>query len=315
VVHGAVRLTFPTAEVDRRIARNWWLLAVVAGVVLAATAVVGWTIARWVTRPTRKVERAAATVAGGDLTARAPTDEGPPEVRELARGFNRMAQRLDTLMRAQRDFVADASHQLRSPLTALRLEIEDLPVRVDGAEGRERALAETQRLGRLVDGLLVLARPGTDQRPSQPTDVAPVVAARLAVWRPLADESAVGLTMDGASAATASAVPDHLEQILDNLIANALEVSPSQAAVRVTVEADPAQVRIRVRDQGPGMTAEQRARAFDRFWRGPEAEAGTGSGLGLAIARELARASGGDIELDAAPGSGLDATIVLPVAG
>lgn len=313
-VHGAVRITYPTQALDRRIAGNWWLLAVVAAVVLVATAAAGWAIARWVTRPTRQLERAVALAAAGDLTVRAPTDQGPPEVRALARRFNVMAAQLDRLLGAQRAFVADASHQLRSPLTALRLELEDLPVvGGEGEDGRERAIEETRRLGRLVDGLLLLARSDGEGRRPEPIDVAAVVRGRVATWRPLAEESGVSLQLEDAGLPRARAVAGHLEQILDNLIANALEVSPVGSTVTVSVTTGDV-VAVHVRDEGPGLEAEERDRAFDRFWRGPAAEPGTGSGLGLPIARQLARAVGGDVVLLAVDGGGTDAVVTLPAA-
>lgn len=313
VVHGVVRITYPTAEVTGRIRTNWWILAAVATVVLLATAGVGWTIARWVTRPTRQVAQAVALAAEGDLRARAPTDAGPPEVRDLAHRFNQMAHQLDELLGAQRAFVADASHQLRSPLAALRLEIEDLPVRPEGTEGHLRVLDELRRLNRLVDGLLMLARAEAPARDAEPVDIAALVRERAETWRPLADESDVRLELAGPAHAVALAVPDHVDQILDNLLANSMEVAPIGSTIELEVVAeDP--VHVVVRDAGPGMSPADRARAFDRFWRGERSQPGSGTGLGLPIARQLARACGGDLTLLPAPGRGTEALLTLPAA-
>lgn len=317
-LHGAVRITFPTAVVDARVEQRWLVLAVIAALVLAVTALVGVAFARWVTRPTRAVEDAVERFAVGDLDARAPTDHGPPEVRALARQFNDTAARVGELLAAQRAFVADASHQLRSPLTALRLELEELADDPDavGRGGAERAIAEVGRLARTVDGLLLLAR-ADGTRPTVATvDVGTVVADRVETWRAVAAEADVALTADAPEGLGALGVPGYPEQILDNLLANAIEAAPRGGSVHVAAWPDPevtpgsaSQVVVEVADDGPGMTAEQLGRAFDRFWRA--AGSGGGSGLGLPIARQLARASGGDLKLTSRPGAGLAARLEL----
>lgn len=315
VVHGTVRLTHPRTALDAAIRDNWLLLGVIAVVVLGLTAVVGVMFARWVARPTREIEQTTSALADGQLDARAPTDTGPPELRRLGVGFNAMATRIGDLIAAQRDFVADASHQLRSPLAALRLELEDLREEADPhlVEGLERAIGETHRLGRIVDGLLVLARADTSEADPERIDVAAVMRERVELWEPLAAERGVQL-QPRLEAAQASAIPEHLDQILDNLLDNALEVAPSDSVLRMTTTVTPTSVEIHVVDEGPGLSAGARERAFDRFWRSPDASAGSGSGLGLPIAQRLARSNGGDVRLDDAESGGVDAVVVLPRA-
>src|SRR5665213_86542 len=138
IVHGAVRLTFGTSAVEARIVRYWLVLAGIAAVVLLGAALVGVRLARFVIRPLRGLERAAAAVGEGDLDVRAPELDGPPEVRSLARVFNETVTKLEQLLRSQGEFVADASHELRTPLTALRLQLENGDV--------EKALHEVERL-------------------------------------------------------------------------------------------------------------------------------------------------------------------------
>jgi signal transduction histidine kinase len=302
VVHGAVRITYPTSELDVRVRRYRLALLAVAGLVLAAACAVGVLLARSVTRPLRRVEEAASRVGGGDLAARAPEDAGPPEVRRLARELNDTTGKLAALLHSQEQFVADASHELRSPLTALRLRLENLePV-------PEAALQEMDRLGRVVDELLALAR--ADAEPSPPTavDVADVTRRRVEIWQAFAGERGVRLEATGGEARAQTAT-GRLEQVLDNLLANALDVAPRGSVVRVEVARSSAWVELHVIDHGPGLSPEGRDRAFDRFWRGHGGRGG--SGLGLSIAKRLVTADGGEIELRAAPGSGIDAVVRL----
>jgi signal transduction histidine kinase len=323
-VHGAVRLSYSTDEITDRAHRYWLLLGAIAAVSLLASAVVGTLLARWVAKPVDELRRAATALGHGQLSARAPTESGPPELRELARAFNATATRLEMLVDAQQQFVANASHQLRTPLTALRLRLEMLEDHVDGdaTEDLAGASRELQRLARLVDGLLALARAERESSTStaEPLAVDAVLNERAEAWEPVAAERGVALRADGAGLSVL-ATADHLTQILDNLIANALEASPRGSTVHLYAEpgepgADGTRsITIHVTDEGPGLTVEQRERAFDRFWRASanRGELG-GSGLGLAIARQLARADGGDVRLDEAPGGGVDAVIRLPSA-
>ena len=297
VVHGAVRVTYPTSTVDARILRYWLLLAAVAGVVLAAAAVVGFRLARFVVRPLRGLEHAAAAVGDGDLSARAPENDGPPEVRSLARVLNATVGGLARLLESQEEFVADASHELRTPLTALRLRLENGDL--DGA------LAESVRLSELVNGLLALARADAQPASAEIVDAEAVASERVGAWRAAASERGVELELDATAAAPVRASAVRLAQVVDNLLANALEVAPRGSVVVVSV--GPAELR--VRDAGPGLTAEQRARAFDRFWRAGSGPGG--SGLGLAIVKRLVEADGGTAELADAPGGGLEAIVRL----
>ena len=314
-VYGAVRITYPTAAVEARVRRVWLALAGVAAVVLGVVALVGFALARSTTRPLRALEQATTALARGELAARAPIDQGPPEVRRLAATFNDMAARLGRLLDSQRAFVADASHQLRTPLTALRLRLENLEATTPPAAAGDlrAAVAETGRLARLVDGLLTLARAEAAPSRREVLDLAAVVADRQAAWTPLAAEQDVALTVHPTSAAAVWAVPGALEQVLDNLLANALRVAPAGSRIQLAIRKVGGWVELHVTDQGPGMPADQRERAFDRFWRGPASER-DGTGLGLAIVRQLLEASGGTAELRPSPDGGLDAVAHLQPA-
>ena len=286
------------------------MLAGIALLALAVATVAATSFAAFVVRPLRRLERAADAVGRGDLSVRAREDEGPPEVRSLARVFNETVARLEQLVRSREEFVADASHQLRTPLTALRLRLENLARDVIPSAQPELAgaSAEVERLAGLVDGLLALARADQAGSAGETVDLVEVARERVDAWSALAAERGLRLAaaMDGFATANASA--DRLRQVVDNLLENAFEVSPEGAAVTVIVRRGDGWAELRVRDEGPGMSAEDRARAFDRFWRG---RSGEGSGLGLAIVRRLVEADGGTVDLVDAPARGLEAVVRL----
>ena len=296
LVYGAIRITYPTSTLDHRINRYRLVLALVGLIVLAAAALVGTLLAHSITRPLRRLEQAAVRVGEGRLDERAPEDDGTPEIRRLAREWNRATATLGALLTSQEQFVADASHELRTPLTALRLRLEN--------GDTAGALAEAERLAALVDELLALARADASGGAREQVALADVVAGRVEAWRPLAAERGVRLeaSRDGGVVYAGAA---RVEQVLDNLLSNALAVAPAGTAVAVSASSG----ELHVVDEGPGLTPEQRERAFDRFWR---AGSGPGSGLGLAIARRLVELDGGEIELREAPGGGVDAVVRYP---
>ena len=347
-VHGAVRVTFSTEQITERWRRYVLTLLGVAAVCMVAAASMGVFFARWVTRPLRRLEEAALSLGAGQLDVRASVDDGPPEVRELAAKFNSMATEIDELVRAQQAFVADASHQLRSPLAALRLRIENVQSDLaDDASDEVRtdlgaALTETARLSRIIDGLLALARA---DRTGEATalaradlDVQTLFDDRLTAWQAYATDRGVDLAVTP-SDLHVLAGHDRVVQVLDNLVANAIEATAGRDGARVHLLARPTDfadepdrsangyVDLHVVDNGPGMPPEQRAHAFDRFWQAPASPsdggasartarrgggATSGSGLGLAIARKLAVADGGELVLAGVDAGGLDAIIRLP---
>lgn len=313
-VRGALRLTYPMAEVTARAHRIWGALALAGACILAAVALVAFTLARWITRPLRTLEAATAQLADGRLDNPPDATTGPPELRRLATSFTHTATRLQHLLKAQHAFASEASHQLRTPLTALRLRLENFEPYLDHrAHGSlEEAVGEVERLGRTVHGLLALARLENTATTPEPVDLDGVLAERAAMWEPLAAEQYVAVDITGPPIGQVCAIPGALEQIIDNLVANALRVSPP--GTTITLARAP-ETEFHVVDQGPGMSETDRARAFDRFWRSSDSHH-DGTGLGLPIVRHLVHASGGEITLDSAPGGGLDARVRLrPVTG
>ena len=312
---GALRVTYPTSYVDARIQRGWWVLAGIGLVILLIVFLVSLRLARQVTIPIERLAAASARAGAGALDARAEVPRGPPELRELAEQFNTTAARLERLVQAQQGFVADASHQLRTPLAALRLrlgnlesEVRDLP---DAAADVAGSLTEVGRLSRLVDGLMALARAEQATVPAELLALAPIVAGRVDAWSAFTDEYDVRFHTEVSSDIAVRATPERLDQVLDNLIANAIEVSPAGAVIGLAATTVGDAVTLTVTDEGPGLSEEQRARAFDRFWRASGGRGG--SGLGLAIVRQLVEADGGTVRLDAAPGGGL--AVVLAMRG
>jgi signal transduction histidine kinase len=313
-VHGAVRITFGTHEMNERIQRFWLGLIAVAVVVLVVTAAVGWLLARSVTKPVRRLRAAAQRFSRGDLT---PIDTGStstPELAALEIGLNDMARQLDDLIERQRAFVADASHQLRTPLTALRLRLENLHSVAPTAamsDELDDAIDETTRLATLVNDLLQLAR--TEQYLERnAVDIGQIVRDRVEIWTATADQQDVRLELHAGTAPHwALAVDGGIEQVLDNLIDNALRATPDHTTVTITLSNQSATHTIAIADEGPGLNDADKARALERFWRSDTSTDGTG--LGLAIAQAIITSSGGEFRLTDNTPTGLIASIELIV--
>ena len=313
---GAVRVTQDVAAVTSAVHRAFLGLGLLALVVLTLGLFAGAVIAAQVVRPIRRLEQVARRVAGGDLSARA-IPEGSREQVSLARSFNDMTDRVSRLLRAQRDFVADASHQLRTPLTGLRLRLEatkdhEATHAQDGGsiEDIDAAIAEVDRLSETVDELLVLSGVGERQLSPGALDLHALAETAVARWRGQATEAGISLeqrSQPGERAAWAAGAD--VERALDALVENALRYSP--AGSTITIADLPG--RIEVHDRGPGIADDERGLVFERFHRGRAGRRGaSGSGLGLPIARELMRAWGGDVTLVPRAGGGTIAILTVP---
>lgn len=305
---GAVRITQDVADVSKAFGRTVAGLVLIGLAVLAAGLIAAAVIARQTTRPIRRFERAAREVAGGDLTARAPV-EGSSEQQELALAFNEMTDRLAGSLAAQSQFVADASHQLRTPLTGLRLRLEEAATRCDDDAVREQiahAIDETDRLARTVEELLVLSQTGErDSRPER-IDLATLVRDAGDRWRPIAESQSHTLSVAASGSAVVNASRADLDRVLDALLENAVAYSPPGSSVEIEMAGG----RISVRDHGPGIGDDDVEELFARFRRGKAgAGQGGGTGLGLAIARELARRWRAEVTIEDAGGGGALATV------
>jgi signal transduction histidine kinase len=251
-------------------------------------------------------------LAGGDLSARASEVGTAEERRALAAG-NAVAERLQVTVERQRTFLADAAHQLRNPLLALQLRLENLEpyVLAKGRRGYSRLTQDVERLGTTLDDLVAFARATeTDGEPRE-VDVLAVVDERLRAWVSVAHSRKIVLRQRLPRVAVALARPGALEQALDVLVDNALKHAPQRSEVTVVVVPTATYVEVRVEDRGRGLPAGAQAAAAVRGWRRDPRAAG--SGLGLAIATLLLSSSGGSLQLgDRLDGPGLSATLRLP---
>ena len=308
---GVIALSRPTDTLQDRITVLWTWLAAISLAGLLASAVVATALARWVSRPLSALDAAARRLGDGALDSRSPVSDGPPEVRRLAGNFNTMAGRLEALVHGHQAMMADVSHQLRTPLAALRLRLDVLAQ--DAGEGVTSDLAgaqeEISRLSRMVNGLLAVAR--AENVVAEPVTVAAdvVIRDRTVAWRPAAEERDVTLDVS-LEPVGVRAGDGHLEQILDNLLANALDAVPADGRVWVSASAAGPRTRIVVADDGPGMSPQQQRTAFRRF----ASTTPGGTGLGLAIVHRLATSNGGSAALSDTPGGGLTVTLELPSA-
>jgi two-component system sensor histidine kinase BaeS len=266
--------------------------------------------------PIADMMEAAGRVEAGDYGARVRED-GPRDLRRLARAFNAMSARLASDQEERRQLLADVSHELRTPLSVIQGNVEGI---MDGLYPPDRAhlepiLEETQLLERLVEDLrtLSLSESGALRLHREPTDLAALLAETVAGFGAKADAASVSLRVS-----TAAGLPTleldqaRMHQVIGNLLANALRFTPAGGVVTVGVETAPDGVEITISDTGSGIAPDILPRVFDRFFRAGDSG---GSGLGLPIARSLVEAHGGSIEAESPPGGGTTVRIRLPSPG
>jgi signal transduction histidine kinase len=289
------------------------LLATTMPILLLVVGGATFVLAGWSLRPVEAIRRRVADISGRDISGRVPVPEAEDEIARLATTMNAMLARLETAQATQRRFVADASHELRSPLAALRANVElAANPRTASAASAETLLAETDRLERLVTDLLLLAK--ADER-GQRVDRSDVDLDDLVQAERTRLRAQSGLTIGGQVQAVRVRGDRHqLAQAVRNLVDNA--VRHAVARVDLDVRRDGAQAVIEVADDGSGIPAELRERVFHRFVRLDDSRARSagGSGLGLAIVREVVTAHGGTVVIDDSPTGGALFRIRLPIA-
>ena len=311
-VVGAVRLSAGTEAVETAVRASWLRLALLGGVVIVAGVLVAWLLELPLGRQIRRLADASTSLGQGELAVRV-SEEGPEELRVLARSFNQMAAELESSIEAQREFVANASHQLRTPLTGLRLRLEAIAGE-GGASGEQavKAAAELDRLTALVEDLLALARATASDSTASEVDLGAVAREAVGRWREAATASGKRLELRARGEPQVWAKREDVAQVLDNLIDNALRYSAPGAEVHVETSLRDGGACLAVADTGPGISPEDRPRVFERFYRGASGRrAGGGTGLGLAIVDELMRRWGGEVRLVDAPGTRLEAVFPL----
>ncbi|HEU4526863.1 MAG TPA: ATP-binding protein [Actinomycetota bacterium] len=277
-------------------------------------------VARGMTQPLRDMAQAARRMETGDYGARVRTTS-IDEVGQLAHAFNRMSDELEQVERLRRDLVANVSHELKTPISALRAHLENL---LDGVERPDPEtlqvmLVQSDRLGRLVDQLLELSRLESGDLPLQREEVAlgPLVSEVLSEIEVARADRGVALERRLAQDLPAVlADRERIHQVLFNLLDNAVRFTPEGGRVTVSAERHDGAVDVRVADTGPGIAPEHLPRLFERFYRVDPARSQKegGTGIGLAIARSVVEAHGGRIWADSSPGQGSVFTFELPVA-
>ncbi|MFI9364208.1 sensor histidine kinase [Kitasatospora sp. NPDC053057] len=304
----------PAGALRARVLHKWLVLAGGEAAAMAVAVLLAVRLTEWVLRPVRTLDRATHDIATGRMAARVAPGGGPPELQRLARSFNEMADHVVHAMDQQKAFVADASHQLRNPLSALLLRVEVLGLELP--EGHEEELGgvreEGSRLARVLDDLLGLATAEHARPEPERTDLAQLTLARVDGWRPVAEQRGIDLRWDGPALAIGMADPIGFGSALDAVLDNALKFSPSGSEVRLRVVLRRDEVAVTVSDAGPGLTEDELSRAGDRFWRSARHQNVDGSGLGLSIARTLLAAGGGSLTFAPVQPTGLAVTLAVP---
>jgi len=301
-----------TSLLTTRFGLGVWAIVIPVGLVfvVAATALGGMRRLTW---PLNAVMEAADRVAGGDYTVRV-AEYGPPAMRALSHSFNTMTERLQHADRQRRDLMADLAHELRTPLSVLQGRLEGM---IDDVYPRDasqltRLLDETRVLSRLIDDLrtLALSDAGVLVLQKETVDLPVLVSDVIRGFESEAARAPVSLVTEASSAMAVEIDPVRMREVLSNLLSNAVRYTPAGGTVNVSIVAGKDTVAVVVRDTGSGLSPQDLARVFDRFYKGSESR---GSGLGLSIARGLVRAHGGDITATSQPGIGTTMTVTIPL--
>jgi two-component system OmpR family sensor kinase len=317
----------PLSEVDSTLHRLLLVEALVIGGVLLALGLSAFFVVRLGLRPLSRIEVTAGQIAAGDLSRRVSPATSKTEVGRLGLALNAMLERLEQAFAARtaseerlRQFLADASHELRTPLASIRgyAELFRMGATRDGAgtaTAMRRIEEESARMGVLVEDLLTLAR--LDEEPDRdraPVDLGELARDAVQDARARAPERTIELDAPAEAVVRGDAL--QLRQVLANLLGNAIVHTPAGTPVEVVVTTGPQEIRIAVRDHGPGIPAGAREHLFERFWRreGGRERGKAGAGLGLAIVQGIVAAHHGRISAGETPGGGAEFLVVLPVS-
>lgn len=293
---------------DRHLGPFLGLVLIGVPIGLGVAWLAAWIIGGRAVRPFESLSRTAQGVSPASLDERFRTASSDVEVQRLETELNSALERLQAGYEAQREFIANVSHELKTPIAVLLTEAQVAALEEPDAEPRgftRRVESEMRRLGRLVESLLVLARAELEvDRPDEPVSLRDVVVDAVRRTGPLAESRGVGLAVqfegfeeEEADDPLVAGDAELLEAMVENLVRNAVRFSPPAQTVDVGVARRADSLEVVVRDRGPGVSPEDRERVFERFQRGPDGGREPGSGLGLAIARRVARLHGGRLRL------------------
>ncbi len=304
------------------------LLYVIGGLLglisIIISAAAGYYMAKKALQPIREIISTARAVAAGDLSRRLSSKSEDKEIQQMVRVLNKMFGDLEASFQAQKRFIADASHELRLPLTILKGEIEVALRQPRSAEEYEKLLRQqletVERMQRIVNDLLMLARADAGQMEleQKPVDLSLLVEEVGLQHLVLFDAHHVRLELEIEDGLEVNGDAAHLERMLMNLLNNAFKHAPEGSTVWLRLYAEEERAHIEVRDQGPGIPPEQQEKIFDRFFRADDARCrkeGDGAGLGLAICHRIVEAHDGLIWVESEPGKGASFHVLLPLAG
>jgi two-component system, OmpR family, sensor kinase len=309
-VAGAVRITRSMDQVNANVRRVTWGVVAIGSGGLAAGLILAFALSGSLARPLRRLADVAHRFGSGDLSVRAGEVRGPKEVEELASSFDQMADHVERTVQTQREFVANASHQLRTPLTGMKLRLESALADTDDEELRTdlvAADAEVDRLSAIVDRLLATASRAEEEQATT-VDLGELAERAAERWQQPAREARSELVVDGRPGRTLARFAD-VEQILDNLLDNAVTYAPGR--IELSTGSRDGRAIIAVRDHGPGISDDDLPLVTERFYRGSGPRA-PGSGLGLAIVRELAEHAGGSVTISRPSGGGTLVEVAYP---
>src|SRR6266702_1348727 len=317
-----VALTVSSTQHAREQVLGWWGALAGGAIVVIALAVlaIALPVVRWMLRPVHRLDQATATISRavvkGESVDKVEVGGGPPELRRLSKSFDQLATTVSDTLAAQRSFVADASHELRNPLTASRLRLGSLKGHLspDAEQLRTDAIADADRLGYILKDLLILAKAESGTDHPVEVDVDRVITQSVANCQMRAQPRNVSLVLAGEQGGHALVQPGGLETILEALLDNALKFTGDGTLVVVEVRRADGVVSVSVRDHGPGLKSEELGMATGRFWRSREHQNVPGTGLGLAIVRQIVERANGKLLLSTPKdgGGGLLVRIELP---
>lgn len=315
---GAVVLEADLSRARMDVTRSWTIVIVIGIALLLVLMIAALRWTDWVLRPVQQLDEAVRALPDRHPTLR--ERGGPPELQRLTTAVATMADSVEHTLSQQRDFVADASHQLRNPLAAIRLQLDSMRLSPDDvATDLDSVDADVDRLERIVNRMLDLAdaenRASASMVAGDGSRRVHTVASAAALVEPfrlIADAAGITLVPVGDTAVTVAGPRSDLEEIVGTLIENAARYAGRGARVTVRLVTTPTHVGIIVSDDGPGLSAEDLERAGTRFWRSVKHQSTPGTGLGLAIVNELARANDADVIIDRADEGGLRVTVRFP---